>query len=182
MQTRKLGRSGLDVSAIGLGCMGLNYHRGPAPDSNAMIALLRAAVGARRHLLRHGRGLRPVHERGTGRRSAGTVPEGRRHRHQVRPSTSAPAGLDSHPERIRQVAEDSLKRLRVEAIDLFYQHRVDPERADRRRRGRREGSHRRGQGQTLRPVRGGRRDHPPRARRAAGRGRPERVLPLVARA
>ena len=103
------------------------------------------------------------------------VPRPGGHRHQVRLRasirTGKQAGLNSRPEHIREVAEASLKRLRTDAIDLFYQHRVDPERADRGRRGRGEGADPGGQGQALRPVRGGRADHPPRPRGAAGRRR-----------
>jgi len=131
MQTRKLGNSGLTVSAIGLGCMGLNYHRGPAPDRKEMVALVGAAVergvtffdtaevyGPFTNEELVGEALEPFgkniviatkfgHDLG----SAGT---------------RGSDGLESRPERIRQAAEGSLKRLRVEAIDLFYQHRVDP--------------------------------------------------------
>ena len=89
-------------------------------------------------------------------------------------------GLNSRPERIRQVAEDSLKRLRIDAIDLFYQHRVDPNVPIEDVAGRGQGSDRRGQGQALRPVRTGRPDHPAGSCGAAGGGHPERVFPLVA--
>jgi aryl-alcohol dehydrogenase-like predicted oxidoreductase len=128
MQTRQLGNGGLIVSAIGLGCMGLNYHRGPAPDRKEMIALVRAAVE---------RGLTffdtaEVYGPFTNEELVGEAlePFGKgvvtatKFGHDL--SQSRSSGLDSHPERIRQAAEGSLKRLRVEAIDLFYQHRVDP--------------------------------------------------------
>ena len=131
MQTRKLGNSGLAVSAIGLGCMGMNYHRGPAPDRKDMIALLRAAVE---------RGVTffdtaEVYGPFTNEELVGEALEPFRNDvviatkfgHDLGPGGSHGSdGLDSRPERIRQVAEASLKRLRVEAIDLFYQHRVDP--------------------------------------------------------
>ena len=71
MQKRNLGNSGLEVSAIGLGCMGLSYGYGPAVDKQEGIALIRSAVERGRHLLRHRRSLWPVHERGTRGRSAG---------------------------------------------------------------------------------------------------------------
>ncbi len=128
MQTRKLGTSGLEVSAIGLGCMGMNHHRGTAPDRNAMIALLRTAVE---------RGITffdtaEVYGPFTNEELVGDALAP--FRKDVVIATKfgfdlGPGGSgepNSRPDRIRQVAEDSLKRLRVEAIDLFYQHRVDP--------------------------------------------------------
>ncbi len=131
MQTRKLGNSGLTVSAIGLGCMGLNYHRGPAPDRREMIALVRAAVergvtffdtaevyGPFTNEELVGEALEPFRK---------DVVIATKFGHDLGPGGSRGSdGLDSRPERIRQAAEGSLKRLRVEAIDLFYQHRVDP--------------------------------------------------------
>src|SRR3982074_3054183 len=128
MQTRKLGNSGLTASAIGLGCMGMNYHRGPAPDRKEMIALIRAAVS---------RGVTffdtaEVYGPFTNEDLVGEAVEplqtdvviATKFGYDLGPGGSG--GLNSRPERIRQAAEDSLKRLRVEAIDLFYQHRVDP--------------------------------------------------------
>jgi aryl-alcohol dehydrogenase-like predicted oxidoreductase len=131
MQTRTLGNSGLTVSAIGLGCMGLNYHRGPAPDRKEMVALVGAAVE---------RGVTffdtaEVYGPFTNEELVGEAlePFGKniviatKFGHDLGPGgTRGSDGLDSRPERIRQAAEGSLKRLRVEAIDLFYQHRVDP--------------------------------------------------------
>jgi len=129
MQKRKLGKSNLEVSAVGLGCMGMNYHRGPAPDRSEMIALLRAAVergvtffdtaevyGPFTNEELVGEGLAPF---------AKGVVIATKFGYDLGPGGSG--GPNSRPERIRQVAEESLKRLRVEAIDLFYQHRVDPE-------------------------------------------------------
>jgi aryl-alcohol dehydrogenase-like predicted oxidoreductase len=129
MQPRDLGNSGLTVSAIGLGCMGLNYHRGPAPDRSDMISLVRAAVecgvtffdtaevyGPFTNEELVGEALEPFHK---------DVVIATKFGHDF--SQSRPSGLDSRPERIRHAAEDSLKRLRVEAIDLYYQHRVDPD-------------------------------------------------------
>jgi aryl-alcohol dehydrogenase-like predicted oxidoreductase len=131
MQTRKLGNSGLTVSAIGLGCMGLNYHRGPAPARKEMIALVRAAVergvtffdsaevyGPFTNEELVGEALEPFQK---------NVVIATKFGHDLGPAGSRGSdGLDSRPEHIRQAAEGSLKRLRVEAIDLFYQHRVDP--------------------------------------------------------
>jgi aryl-alcohol dehydrogenase-like predicted oxidoreductase len=131
MQTRKLGNSGLTASAIGLGCMGLNYHRGPAPDRKEMIALVRAAVergvtffdtaevyGPFTNEALVGEALEPFRK---------DVVIATKFGHDLGPTGSSGSdGLDSSPERIREAVEGSLKRLRVEAIDLFYQHRVDP--------------------------------------------------------
>jgi aryl-alcohol dehydrogenase-like predicted oxidoreductase len=130
MQTRTLGHDGITVSAIGLGCMGLNYHRGPAPDRAKMIALVRAAAergvtffdtaevyGPFTNEELVGEALEPFGQHVTIATKFG---------HDLGPGGRGSDGLDSRPERIRAVAEASLKRLRVEAIDLFYQHRVDP--------------------------------------------------------
>ena len=130
MQTRKLGNSGLTVSAIGLGCMGLNYHRGPAPDRKEMVALVRAAVE---------RGVTffdtaEVYGPFTNEELVGEALEpfknvviATKFGHDLGPAGSRGSdGLDSRPQRVQHAAEGSLKRLRVEAIDLFYQHRVDP--------------------------------------------------------
>jgi aryl-alcohol dehydrogenase-like predicted oxidoreductase len=129
MNLRKLGTSGLEVAAVGLGCMGLNHHRGPAPDRKAMIALVRAAVAlgvtffdtaevygpfTNEELV--GEALQPLRER---------VVIATKFGFDLGPGGSG--GLNSRPERIRQVAEESLRRLRIDTIDLFYQHRVDPE-------------------------------------------------------
>ena len=134
MQKRKLGNSNLEVSAIGLGCMGMSFSYGPPKDKQEMISLLRHGRRTRRHVLRHRRGLRPVHERGTRGRSPRPVPRAGGHRHQVRVRPRAgsdqrpgAAGLNSRPEHIKQAVEGSLKRLKVEVIDLLYQHRVDPD-------------------------------------------------------
>jgi aryl-alcohol dehydrogenase-like predicted oxidoreductase len=128
MRTRKLGNSGLEVSAIGLGCMGMNHHRGPAPDRKEMVALIRAAVergvtffdtaevyGPFTNEELVGEALEPFQK---------DVVIATKFGFDLGPGGSG--GLNSRPERIRQVAEDSLKRLRVAAIGLFYQHRVDP--------------------------------------------------------
>jgi len=128
MRTRKLGDSGLEVSAVGLGCMGMNYHRGPAPDEKAMIGLIRTAVE---------RGVTfydtaEVYGPFTNEELVGEALEPFRNKviiatkfgYDLGPGGSG--GLNSRPERIQLAAEESLKRLRVEAIDLYYQHRVDP--------------------------------------------------------
>ena len=128
MQKRKLGTSNLEVSALGLGCMGMSFGYGPAADKQEMISLLRTAVErgvtlfdtaeaygpfANEELV--GEGLAPFRDRVVIATKFGfTFP------------TEGPRGLDSRPAHIREVADASLKRLKVDAIDLFYQHRVDP--------------------------------------------------------
>jgi len=131
MQRRKLGRSGLEVSAIGLGCMGMSSTYGPASDKQEMIALIRTAVErgvtffdtaevygpfANEELV--GEALSPFR---------GQVVIATKFGFKLDPQSGEQVGLDSRPEHIKQVAESSLQRLKVEAIDLFYQHRVDPQ-------------------------------------------------------
>ena len=128
MQTRTLGTSNLDVSALGLGCMGLSFGYGPAVEKEAGIALIRAAAErgvtffdtaevygpfANEELV--GEALEPF---------KGQVVIATKFGFDIQDGKTV--GLNSRPEHIRQVAEASLKSLRVEAIDLFYQHRVDP--------------------------------------------------------
>jgi aryl-alcohol dehydrogenase-like predicted oxidoreductase len=126
---RKLGGSGLEVSAIGLGCMGLNYHRGPAPDRTEMIALIRAAVERGVTFFDTAEVYGPFTNEGLvgeALQPFGTsVVIATKFGYDLGPGGSG--GLNSRPERIRRVAEESLARLRVDAIDLFYQHRVDPD-------------------------------------------------------
>ncbi|WP_313217438.1 aldo/keto reductase [Stenotrophomonas sp.] len=127
MQTRELGRSGLRVSALGLGCMGLSYGYGPATDRTEAIALLRAAVEQGVTFFDTAEAYGPFfNEELLGEALAPF-------RDQLVIATKfgfkgghADAGLDSRPERIRAVAEASLARLKTDRIDLFYQHRVDP--------------------------------------------------------
>src|SRR6266852_2438278 len=127
MLKRRLGKSSLEVSAIGLGCMGMNYHRGLAPDKKDMIALIRAAVGRGITFFDTAEVYGPfTNEELVGEALAPF-------RKDVVIATKfgfdhggGSGGLNSRPEHIRQVAEDSLRRLRVETIDLLYQQRVDP--------------------------------------------------------
>jgi aryl-alcohol dehydrogenase-like predicted oxidoreductase len=128
MQKRVLGRSGLEVSALGLGCMGLSYGYGPATDRTEAVSLLRAA---------HGRGVTffdTAEAYGPGDNEEVVGEALAPVRDQVVIATKfgfengKPSdGLDSRPERIRQVADEALSRLRTDRIDLFYQHRVDPD-------------------------------------------------------
>src|SRR6188768_1463563 len=129
MQKRKLGNSNLEVSALGLGCMGMSFGYGPPADRQEMIALIRAAVergvtffdtaqvyGPFTNEELVGEALAPFHEQVVIATKFGFDfdPDGKQR------------GLSSRPEYIRQMTEGSLKRLRVESIDLYYQHRVDP--------------------------------------------------------
>src|SRR5881394_590400 len=131
MKKRELGKSGLEVSAIGLGCMGMNFGYGPPKDKQEMISLLRAAVErgvtffdtaevygpfANEELV--GEGLAPFREQ---------VVIATKFGFKLDPKSGRSIGLDSRPEHIKEVADASLKRLRTNVIDLFYQHRVDPE-------------------------------------------------------
>lgn len=132
MQKRKLGKSNLEVSAIGLGCMAMSFGYGPAADKQEMISLLRSAVdrgvtffdtaevyGPFRNEELLGEALSPYD---------GKVVIATKFGFKLDPAGGPKwVGLDSRPEHIKQVAEASLKRLKVDAIDLFYQHRVDPE-------------------------------------------------------
>ena len=131
MQKRILGKSGLEVSAVGLGCMGMSFAYGPAPEKKDMIALLRAAVERGVTLFDTAEAYGPlVNEELVGEALApfrGRVVIATKFGFKLDPKTGAQVGTDSRPAHIRQVAESSLKRLGVDAIDLLYQHRVDPE-------------------------------------------------------
>src|SRR5277367_306800 len=131
MQKRKLGKSNLEVSALGLGCMGLSFGFGPAVDKKDGIALIRAAVergvtffdtaeiyGPFTNEDLVGEALAPFREQ---------VAIATKFGFKIDPATGKQAGLDSRPAHIKEVAEASLKRLRTDVIDLFYQHRVDPD-------------------------------------------------------
>jgi aryl-alcohol dehydrogenase-like predicted oxidoreductase len=131
MQKRKLGKSGLEVSAIGLGCMGMSFGYGPAKDKQEMIPVIRAAVERGVTFFDTAEVYGPfINEELVGEALApfrGQVVIATKFGFKLDPNTGKQAGLDSRPEHIKQVAEGSLKRLRVDAIDLFYQHRVDPD-------------------------------------------------------
>jgi aryl-alcohol dehydrogenase-like predicted oxidoreductase len=130
MEKRKLGNSNLEVSAVGLGCMGMSFGYGPAADKQEMISLIRSAVergvtffdtaevyGPFTNEELVGEALAPVREQ---------VAIATKFGFDLDPNTGRQRGLNSRPEHIKQVAGASLKRLRIDAIDLFYQHRVDP--------------------------------------------------------
>src|SRR5580658_1790364 len=129
MQKRKLGKSNLEVSALGLGCMGMSFGYGPAGDKQEMISVIRAAVergvtffdtaevyGPFTNEELVGEALAPFREK---------VAIATKFGFKFDPDTKKGAGLDSRPEHIKQVADSSLKRLKTDVIDLFYQHRVD---------------------------------------------------------
>src|SRR5436309_10079158 len=129
MKKRKLGKSGLEVSAIGLGCMGMSFAYGPPKNKQEMIALLRAAAergitffdtaevyGPFTNEELVGEALAPLRDQ---------VVIATKFGFKIGPKGEQ-TGLDSRPEHIKEVADASLKRLRTDVIDLFYQHRVDP--------------------------------------------------------
>jgi aryl-alcohol dehydrogenase-like predicted oxidoreductase len=131
MKKRNLGKSGLEVSAIGLGCMGMSFGYGPPKDKQEMICLLHAAVergvtffdtaevyGPFTNEELVGEGLAPFRKQ---------VVIATKFGFKLDPKTGQSIGVDSRPEHIKEVAEASLKRLKTDVIDLFYQHRVDPE-------------------------------------------------------
>ena len=132
MDKRGLGQNKLEVSAIGLGCMGMTFSYSPRPDKQAMISLLRAAVDRGVTFFDTAEVYGPFNnEELVGEALApykGQVVIATKFGFELNPDGSPGwVGLDSTPKRIKQVAEGSLKRLKVDAIDLFYQHRVDPD-------------------------------------------------------
>jgi aryl-alcohol dehydrogenase-like predicted oxidoreductase len=130
MQKRKLGKSNLEVSAIGLGCMGLSFGYGPAVDKQEGISLIRTAVERGVTFFDTAEAYGPfTNEELVGEALApfrGQVVIATKFGFKFDPNTGKQAGLDSRPEHIKEVAEASLKRLKINVIDLFYQHRVDP--------------------------------------------------------
>ena len=186
MQKRKLGNSNLEVSAIGLGCMGLSFGYGPATDRPAGgIALIRSAFErgvtffdtaeaygpfANEELL--GEALAPFREKVVIATKFGFE------------SGKVEAGLNSRLAHIKEVAEAALKRLKTGVIDLFYQHRVDPEVPIEDVAGAVNGPahHQARQGQAFRSVRSRRADDPSRTCGTAGRSPAERIFAVVARA
>jgi aryl-alcohol dehydrogenase-like predicted oxidoreductase len=131
MQKRKLGNSNLEVSALGLGCMGMSSGYGPAGEKQAMIAVIRAAVesgvtffdtaeiyGPFKNEELVGEALAPVR---------GQVKIATKFGFRIGPNGERMDGLDSRPAHIKEMVEASLKRLKTDVIDLLYQHRVDPD-------------------------------------------------------
>src|SRR5580692_3338500 len=132
MQKRKLGKSNLEVSAIGLGCMGLSYGFGPAVDKQEGIALIRAAVEKGVTFFDTAEAYGPfANEELVGEALApfrSKVVIATKFGFKVDPTAARGLnGVDSRPSHIKEVAEASLKRLKTDVIDLFYQHRVDPD-------------------------------------------------------
>jgi len=132
MQKRRLGNSNLEVSAIGLGCMGMSYGYGPPADKQEMISLIRTAVERGVTLFDTAEAYGPfTNEELVGEALApfrGQVVIATKFGFKLDPTVARGlGGVDSRPEHIKEVAEASLKRLKVETIDLFYQHRVDPD-------------------------------------------------------
>jgi len=129
MQKRRLGKSNLEVSALGLGCMGMSFGFGPAADKQEMISLIRAAVERGITFFDTAEVYGPfINEELVGEALApfrGQVVIATKFGFKIDPKGERSSGVDSRPEHVKQVAEASLKRLRVDAIDLFYQHRVD---------------------------------------------------------
>src|ERR1700693_352759 len=131
MQKRKLGKSNLEVSAIGLGCMGMSFGLGPAADKKEMISLIRTAVersvtffdtaevyGPFTNEELVGEALAPLRQK---------VVIATKFGWEANPNDGGKwNALNSRPEHIKKAAEDSLKRLKTDVIDLYYQHRVDP--------------------------------------------------------
>jgi aryl-alcohol dehydrogenase-like predicted oxidoreductase len=132
MQKRQLGKSNLEVSALGLGCMGMSFSYGPPKDKQEMISLIRSAVERSVTFFDTAEVYGPyINEELVGEALApfrGRVVIATKFGWKIDPKAERGlAGLDSRPEHIKQVTEGSLKRLKVDVIDLFYQHRVDPE-------------------------------------------------------
>lgn len=131
MQKRKLGKSNLEVSALGLGCMGMSFSYGPPKDKQEMASVLRAAVDRGITFFDTAEVYGPyTNEELLGEALSaykGKIAIATKFGFNLNPDGSPGwQGLNSRPERIKQVAENSLKRLRIDTIDLFYQHRVDP--------------------------------------------------------
>ena len=188
MKKRVLGKSGLEVSAIGFGCMGLNFGYGQAARQQAGgVALIRAAVergvtffdtaevyGPFTNEEMVGEALAPVRDQ---------VVIATKFGFHIDPATGKQTGLDSRPAHIREVGRGLAEAARrSRCIDLLYQHRVDPEVPIEDVAGAVRDLIARGQGQAFRPVRARRANHPPRPCGAAGHGAAERIFALDARA
>ena len=174
MKTRKLGQ--LEVSELGAGCMSISANYGPPADRTQGID--GHSYGPRERASRSSippRCTDPTPTRTLVGEALAPI------RDQVAIATKfgfdlEAGGLNSRPEHIKEVVEGSLKRLQTDRIDLYYQHRVDPERADRRRGGRHQGPDPGRKGPALRPLRGERQNNPARACRSTGHGGADRIL------
>src|SRR2546427_10918633 len=131
MQKRKLGKSNLEVSVLGLGCMGMSFGYGPAGEKQEMISVIRAAVERGITFFDTAEGYGPyTNEELVGEALAPFRRKGMiatKFGFKLDPNTGKQAGLDRRPEHIKEVAEASLKRLKVDALDLFYQQLGDPD-------------------------------------------------------
>ena len=191
MQKRKFGNSNLEVSAFGLGCMGMSVGYGPASDKKEMISLIRTAVergvtffdtaeayGPFTNEELVGEALAPVRKQVVIATKFGCKPD---------PNGGTALNTrwtaqDSRPEHVKEVAEASLKRLKDRCHRFVLSAPRRSQRADRRRRRSRERPHPARQGEALRTLGSRRADHPSRTRRSAGRGASERIFTLVERA
>jgi aryl-alcohol dehydrogenase-like predicted oxidoreductase len=187
MQKRKLGKGNLEVSALGLGCMGMSFSYGPPKDKQEMISVIRGAVdrgitffdtaevyGPFTNEELVGEALAPVRDK---------VVIATKFGFNLNPDGSPGwQGLNSRPEHIKQVAESSLKRLRTDVIDLFYQHRVDPDVPIEEVAGAVKDLIQEGKVKHFGLSEAGGSDHPQSARRAAGGCVAERVFAVVAAA
>jgi len=186
MQKRKLGKSNLEVSAIGLGCMGMSANYGPAANRQDMIAVIRAAVDRGVTFFDTAETYGPfINEELVGEALAPV-------RNQVvisskfgfdhfDPETGRGRSLNSRPEHIRQVAEASLKRLKTDVIDLYYQHRVDPNEPIEDVAGAVKDLIAAGKVRHFGLSEAGVNSAPSRQRDPVGRCHPERILPLGTR-
>lgn len=183
MQKRTLGNSGLEVSAIGLGCMGMSQSYGQPMETPDAVRLIRAAFergvtffdtaevyGPFRNEEVVGEALQPIRDQVVIATKFGIDIAG----------AAGHQGMDSRPQHIRDVVEASLKRLRTDYIDLLYQHRVDPVVPIEEVAGVVKDLISQGQGEAFRPLGSGGAHHPPRSCGAAGRRASERIFTLVA--
>jgi aryl-alcohol dehydrogenase-like predicted oxidoreductase len=186
MNKRKLGKSDLEVSALGLGCMGLSYGYGPAVEKQEGISLIRAAVERGVTFFDTAEAYGPfTNEELVGEALApfrGQVVIGTKFGFKIDPKAErALNGTDSRPEHIMEVAEASLKRLKTDVIDLFYQHRVDPNVPIEDVAGAVKNLIQQGKVRHFGPLGSGRANDPSRTRRSYGHRTPERILALVER-
>ena len=175
MELRQLGGQGLEVVRAGIRLHGVDLGlQRAAADATEAEATMHRRGRRRRHLVRHGGGLRPLRRTRNcwaGRSRGGATRSILATKFGFRIDERRPGGVDSRPEHIRQVVEGSLRRLQTDRIDLLYQHRVDPAVPIEEVAGTVGELVAGGQGALLRPLRGGRRQHPARPRRPPGHAR-----------